>query len=416
MLILTVMVALCAVLALAQFALALRVRAGVPSLSALDAPLPTAWPRLSIVVPARNEAIGLEEALRSKLSCEYESLELVVVNDRSTDDTGAIAHRLARLDSRLRVAHIADLPAGWLGKVHAMAVGSARASGDWILFSDADVHIGPGALARILAHAEAHAIDFVSVMPQLDSVDALLDAFAGSLVRTTALAGRIWSANDDRSTIGVGVGVFSLVRRRALEKSPGLEYLRMEIVDDAALGAMLKASGARCRLIAGRSDVHLAFARRLSDLARSMEKGGFLLGSITTTLAVACVWLALDLGIPIAAILAGGLRTLCGAFTLALITATHVVLVRHFVAPARGALFWPLGLVLGVALLARSGILAWWRGAVVWRGTRYSRSELEAGRRWVRGHVRVGRAGTGCTKMQSPCPPPTWIRAASDDR
>jgi GT2 family glycosyltransferase len=389
MLALALLASICTLFAAAQFVLAVRVRMSVPPLSALHAPVPPIWPCLSIVVAARNEAEGIEEALRSKISCGYENLQIVVVDDRSTDDTGAIAERLARSDPRLTVTRVDELPPGWLGKVHAMAVGVARAGGDWILLSDADVHIAPGVLARILAHVEAHAIDFVSVLPQMDAVSPILDACGANIARMLALAGRTWSANDDGSKIGVGVGAFCLVRKRALERSPGLGYLRMEVADDVALGAMLKASGARCRLFAGRKDVHLAFAARFSDLVRSMEKGGFLLGSVLTTLTVACLWLALDLGVPVAALVAGDTLAILGAITLALLSATHLLLVRHFRAPARGALLWPLGLVVGLALLARSGILAWWRGGVVWRGTRYCKSELDAGRRWVRGRVRL---------------------------
>jgi cellulose synthase/poly-beta-1,6-N-acetylglucosamine synthase-like glycosyltransferase len=389
MLFLTVIASLCALWALAQLVFTLRVRASVPALRAVDAPAPLVWPRLSIIVPARNEASGIEKALRSKLSCGYENPEIVVVDDRSTDDTAAIVDRLARSDGRLAITHVVELPPGWLGKVHAMAVGASRATGDWILFSDADVHIEPGVLARILAHADAHAVDFVSILPQWDSTDVVLDAFGANLVRITVLAGRTWSANDDHSTIGVGVGAFNLVRKRALESSPGLGYLRMEVADDVALAAMLKASGARCRLVAGRNQVHLAFVERLSDLARSMEKGGLLLGSIGTTLSAACLWFALDLGIPIAAVGAGGIPAIFGVLHLALLTATHLVVARHFSTPVRGALLWPLGLGLGLALLARSAILARWRGAVVWRDTRYGRTELEAGRRWVRGRVRL---------------------------
>jgi hypothetical protein len=399
---LTAITSICALLAIIQLGLALRVRASVPLLSA-DVAVPGVWPRMSIIVPARNEASGIERALSSKLACGYENLEIVVVNDRSTDDTGAIAERLTRADERLTVIHIDELPPGWLGKVHAMAAGAARASGDWLLLSDADVHIEPGTLERVVAYAEAHAIDFVSLLPQMEPVDPILDACIASTVRTIMLGGRTWLANDDRSEIGVGVGAFNLVRARALQKSPGLAYLRMEIADDVALGAMLKASGARCRVLAAGTGVHLVLAERLSDLTRSSEKAGSLLGfSIARTLAVAGLLLAFDLAVPIASIVAGGLLSGLGALTLAVLAVTHAVLVHHLKAPMRGALLWPLGSIISIVLLARSGALAWWHGAVAWRGTRYSKSEIEAGRRWVGGRVRLhaGPAYPGLTTMK----------------
>jgi len=380
------LVSLCAAFAAIQLALALRVRASVPPLSAIDAPPPRAWPRLSIIVPARNEAPRIEAALSSKLRCGYENLEVVVVDDRSTDDTGAIAARLARADPRLVVMRVDTVPPGWLGKLHAMAIGAARATGDWLLFSDADVHVAPDALARIVAHAEAHDVDFVSVLPRMDPTSVLLDAFAATIARAFALGGRTWRANDDRSSVGVGVGAFNLVRRRALENSPGLGYLRMEIADDVALGAMLKASGARCRLFAARADVHLAFAATCSELLQTGEKLGFVLGFSLIKAALATgLWLAVDLAVPIAAIACGGPIAALGALALAFVTAAHVILARHFDTP--GAHLWPLGSILGAALLARAGVLAWRRGAIIWRGTRYDKAVVRAGRRWVGGRV-----------------------------
>jgi hypothetical protein len=394
MLAFTLLASLCAALAVIQLALALRVRAKVPALSALDAPAPHAWPRLSIIVPARDEASGIEAALASKLACDYDDLEIVVVDDRSTDGTGDIARRLANDDPRLTVARVDTLPPGWLGKLHAMSVGAARASGDWILLSDADVHVARGALRRIIAHAEANAVDFVSVVPRIEPNGAVLDACSVATARTVMLGGRTWRANDDASGIGVGIGAFNLVRRRALEESPGLAHLRMEVADDVALGAMMKASGARCRFFAARGDVHLVLAETFADLLRSTDKIGFLLGfSIVRALAAPFLWLAMDLGVPIAALALGGTHAVLGAITLLGLTATHLVMARHFDAPTRGAFLWPLGSLLAAVLFARAGALAWWRGAIVWRGTRYSKADVLAGRRWVGGRLRGEAVG-----------------------
>lgn len=388
---LSVVAAACALFALVQLVLALRIRATVPVLSEIDAPTPSAWPRLSVIVPARNEAHGIEAALASKLACGYPNLEVVVVDDRSTDGTGTIAARLASTDARLTVTRVDDLPPGWLGKLNALSVGVASASGDWLLLSDADVHVTKGTIERAIAHAEAHEVDFIAMLPRMHAVEPILDACVTGMIRTTALVGRTWSANDDASKIGVGVGAFNLVRRSALERSRGLAYLRMEMADDVALGAMLKASGARCRFFAARDAVHIVFAERLGVLSRGVEKGGGLLGfSLLRTLAVACAWLAIDVAVPFVALATQSpLAAALGAAQLVLLTAMHVVLARHFRLPMRGALLWPIGTIVGIALLARSGALAWWRGAIVWRGTSYGRAEIEAGRRWLSGQVRL---------------------------
>lgn len=385
-----------AVFAIVQVVLALRVGRTVPDVASIDAPTPAAWPRLSIIVPARDEAAGIEAALASKLACGYPELEIVVVDDRSTDDTGAIAARLASADSRLAVTRVDVLPDGWLGKVHAMSVGVARATGDWLLLSDADVHIEPGTIERVIAHAEAHALDMVALMPQMEQTAPVLDACITGMVRMLTLGGRAWAANDDRSTVGVGVGAFNLVRRSALAATPGLGYLRMEMVDDVALGAMLKASGARCRFFAARRAVHLVFAPSVSVLARGLEKGGGITGfSVLRSLLVVPMFIGLDLGLPIAAIATGGLASVLGVIQLAMLTATHALAARHFASPMRGAWLWPLGTVLGAVMLARSGILACVRDGIVWRGTHYGRAQIDAGRRWKGGRVRLEPEAAG---------------------
>jgi cellulose synthase/poly-beta-1,6-N-acetylglucosamine synthase-like glycosyltransferase len=385
-----VLAALGALYAIVQVALAVRTARTVPVFSTIEAPTPTAWPRLSLVVPARNEAFGIEEALRSKLACDYPEKEIVLVDDRSTDATGTIAASFAAHEPRLKIARIVELPPGWLGKVHAMSVGVDRASGEWLLFSDADVHIEPGTLQKLIAHAEADQIDMVAMMPRMDPVSPLVDACVMGLMRLITLTGRLSEANRDGSTVGVGVGAFNLVRRSALRRSPGLSHLRMEIVDDVALGAMLKASGARCRFYAARKAVHLVFAESLSVFARGLEKGGGIFGfSLVRTLVTPALGVVLDLGIPLVALASGGLPALFGAVQLALVTATFVLIARLFDGSRRGALLWPLGIVVGMAMLVRSGVLAWWRKAIVWRGTYYTQREIESGRRWIHGRVRL---------------------------
>ncbi|OJH33430.1 glycosyltransferase [Cystobacter ferrugineus] len=136
-----------------------RVMRALPRIKRLEAPAPARWPRVSMIMPARDEARTLEPAMRSKLGNSYPELELVLVNDRSTDATGSLADRFAQEEPRLQVVHIEQLPADWLGKVHAMQRGLERASGEWILFSDADVHLAPKALERIVAYAEHEGLE-----------------------------------------------------------------------------------------------------------------------------------------------------------------------------------------------------------------------------------------------------------------
>jgi glycosyltransferase involved in cell wall biosynthesis len=352
-------------------------------------------PLLSLVVPARDEEDEIADALRSKLTTRYPDLELVAVDDRSRDRTGQLMVEVAASDPRVRVVHVRELPEGWLGKLHAMARGLDAAGGEWVLFSDADVHLDGDVLERIVAHAERERLDFVGVMPGVDHEATLLDAVMVNFIRMITLLGRMWLANDDRSRIGIGVGAFNLVRRAALERTPGLGHLRMEIADDVALGAMVKACGGRARLFAGRGDVHLRFYASLGSVARSWEKFGtaFEFSLWRPTLFFGAL-LALELGLPIAGLARGGPAAVLGGLALGLGTLTHAIVARHFGLPTRGVIGWAVGLVVAVGLLMRGAFVTRAAQAITWRGTTYPRDVLLAGRRFVAGRIDLGPAST----------------------
>ncbi len=368
--------------------LVVRCARALPPISALHDPAPSSWPQLSIVVPAKNEADDIAAAIHSKLACGYPNLQVVAVDDRSTDATGEILDRLACADGRLQVVHVRELPAGWLGKLHAMERGLSLATGEWVLFSDADVMLDARTLRPLIAHAEAHAVDLVAVLPGLDAQRWGADALLGSFMRAICLLGRMWRANDDQSPIGIGVGAFNLVRRRALDQTPGLAFLRLEIADDVALGAMLKASGARCRLFAGRRDVHLGFYATLRAAAKSWEKFGTVFEfTLWRPLLFVSLLLAVELGFPLLGIAMGGLGLWLAACAWLAAGFAHLLLARHLSLPRRGALLWPLGSLLLALLLIRAAWVTSRAQGIDWRGTFYSRAELLAGRRFYAGRL-----------------------------
>ena len=303
-----------------------RVSRYVPVLGATAAAPPERWPRVSVVVPACNEARDIEAAVRSRLADDYPDLEVVIVDDRSSDGTGEIVDRLAAEDPRVRAVHVSSLPAGWLGKVHSLDRGTRAASGELLLFSDADIHVEPGAMRRAVALMEADGLGHLGVFPSLLPSHILIEATLLSFFRVIWVAARPWSVPDPGSRTAFGVGAFNLVRRSSLDASPGFTHLRMEQADDAALGQMLKVAGARCAVANGRGDVRLHFYRSLRDLVRGMEKSGAR-WPFPAVLASVALLLALELG-PWVALLGGPAARAIAAFAAALSIATTAATAR----------------------------------------------------------------------------------------
>jgi hypothetical protein len=356
---------------------------GVPVLLRDRSPSPGRWPRVSLIVPARNEVETLGPAMRSRLAEGYPALEVVLVDDRSTDGTGALVDTIAAEDPRVRALHVDSLPPGWLGKLHAMSEGLRRATGEWILFSDADVHLAPGTIARAVSLAEAQRLDHLSILPQLDPATWLVDAALASFTRTGLVLGRVWLVSDPRSTVGGSVGAFGLVRRDALERSPGLEHLRLEVADDLALGQMLKSSGSRSALANGRELVRIHWYRSLAELTRGTEKGAAvfdhrLLPALCWTGALG----ALELGPFLAAAFAPSpIARWMGLVGAALLLGSTLWMCRFAGQRTLPALLSPLGVVVNGVLLLRAAVVGKIRGGLQWRSTLYSPQELRPGRR-----------------------------------
>jgi hypothetical protein len=357
-----------------------------PQLGQLDSPAPSSWPELSVVIPARDEAKTIEPALASLLAQDYPRLEVVLVDDRSTDGTSEIAGRLAASDPRITAVHVRELPAGWLGKVHALQRGYESARGDFVLFTDADIHFAPGALRRAVAWAEAERLDHLAVLAEVHSSSFWVTMCLAATLRGLLTLLRPWQATDPRSAKAVGTGAFNLVRRAAFERTPGFEWLRLEVADDIGLGLMMKRSGGRSGLVLGRGQVHHDAYPTLADAMRGLEKNGFAQGARFSpwrgsALVVLAVVGALA---PFAAFLPVGVPwlPLVGAGALVLFATAASVLTHAFGVSLAAVLpSLPLGDLLMAYVFARATVLGVRRGGLVWRGTTYPTELLRAGQR-----------------------------------
>ena len=356
----------------------------IRSVASLKSPVKRSWPRVSVIMPARNEAATIEQALHIRCESDYPDLELIVINDRSTDDTGVIAERIAKTDDRVRVIHIETLPEGWIGKLYAMHVGAQQAQGEWLLFSDVDVHVKSGTLRRVIAWCEEKAIDHMAIIPDLYPTSFLLDVTLSVFMRHICVLGRPWNAGNPESKDAVGAGAFNLVRRKAFDHAHGFETMKLTVTDDVVFGRILKQTGARAGVLNGRDHVNVYFYRTLHDMACGSERALFtmfanfsaarliLIGTLMLFLELAPFIALLFFALPVLQMIGAGL-------TLTALVVSLVVNI-YLGRPWWTSFFVPVAIMIMYICMVRAAILGKKRGGIYWRGTFYSSEQLRKGR------------------------------------
>ncbi len=206
-------------------------------------------PLVSVLVPARNEAGTIGDCLRSLLALDYPGLEIIVIDDRSTDHTANLVQAVAAQDSRVRLIQVKELPQGWTGKTHALHQGVSQATGDWLLFVDADTRQHPLNLRVVLGYAVREQADLVSLLPRLGSEsfwERAVQPFAGIVLLILFRLPRVNSDAHPRDAFANGQ--YILIRRSVYEAVGGHEAVRTHFVEDIQLGRRVKSAGHRLRV------------------------------------------------------------------------------------------------------------------------------------------------------------------------
>lgn len=337
-------------------------------------------PRLSVIVPARNEQRHIEAALESLLKQDYANLELIVVNDRSTDRTGQILDAFAATHPRLNVVHLSELPAGWLGKNHAMHCGTQQASGQWLLFTDADVVMEPTTLRRAVGFAEHHNIDHLPMIGEIRMPNLLLESFVVMFIIYFFTYFRPWKAKDPDSRAYIGVGAFNLIRASVYHDIGTLQRIAMRPDDDVKLGKLVKTHGFRQELLDAVDLMYVPWYGSLREVVVGLEKNAFsgVDYSVLTVIAASLTALIFNVLPFIAVFVTSGIARLLYAATvltllwLCWITAAAAHLRR------RSAILFPIVVVLFIFIQWRAMLLAFFQQGIRWRDTHYSLKELKS--------------------------------------
>jgi glycosyltransferase involved in cell wall biosynthesis len=340
--------------------------------------------RVSIIVPARNEEETIEQPLRQLLALDYTNYEVIAVNDRSTDRTGEIMERVAaspQAQGRLTVLHVSELPSGWLGKTHAMWSAGQQATGDWLLFTDADVLFKHDALRRALAYAEAEPADHLVLFPRMimkSPGEKMMIAFFQTLF---VFGHRPWKVADPRTKDHIGVGAFNLIRRSVYEAIGTYQALRLEVLDDMKLGKVIKNAGYAQRNVFGGDLISLHWAKGALGVVRNLTKNFFAVLSFQW-LRVVVSWVGLaflNLMPFLGVCLAHGWARLPYAVALVSMFLIYVGMSSRSAIPPYYIVLHPVSTTLFLYILLRSMFLTLSRGGVVWRGTFYPLEELRRG-------------------------------------
>lgn len=335
-------------------------------------------PRVSIIVPARDEARGIGAAVTSMLAMDYPDFEVIVIDDRSTDGTAAALNALPDPAGRLRRLQVAELPSDWLGKNHANALGAAAASGEWLLFTDADIRFAPLALSRAMRCALEDGWDHLTAAPHARLPGVVLSQFTLYFGLLFSLFARPWAARNPSSRAHVGIGAFNLVRRSAYEAIGGHGALRLRPDDDLKLGKLLKQAGFRQLFMNGHGAIEVEWYSSWREVRDGLMKNLFAGSgySVPLTVGGSLLHVAVLTGPPLGLLFATGFAQVCSALACVLLLCQGWAS-----APSLGTKRWagvllPVFGVFGTWLMWRSMYLALSRGSIEWRGRRYPLADL----------------------------------------
>jgi glycosyltransferase involved in cell wall biosynthesis len=362
---------------------AIHLLPAMPDLTMVDWDVaPEGTPTLTVVVPARDEKDKIAATLDALMAADYAGVKVLVVDDRSTDGTGAIVDAYVeeyaeRKPGRLSAIHITELPEGWLGKTFALMVATENSASEYLLFTDADVLFSPSILRRALVCAQDLDADHMVVLPTVEVRARGEGIVLGFMQAMGVWAMRPWKVEDPKARRDVaGIGAFNLVRRDALNEIGGWLPQRLAVLEDVTLGRRMKAAGMRQRMVFAPGMVLVHWARGGHGLLVNMTKNLFSAFNFRPLLVLLMsVWIGVFFLLPLVGL--AWLPTVLPALViLCCIGALYRVMGEASRIDARYAWLYPLGATAMIFAMLRSMVVVLVRRGVVWRGTYYPLRDL----------------------------------------
>lgn len=336
-------------------------------------------PKITVILSVLNEEHNIQSALNSLLNLDYPQLEIIIVNDRSTDSTPEILDTYKKDHPHIHVHHIQHLPDGWFGKNHAMHYASQHANGDWLLFTDADVTMKRDTLKKAISYAQENKLDHLTIHELLYQKDFwLVISLLGNYFGYT-ISMRPWRVRYSWSKKALGRGAFNLVKKSAYLACGGHQSIALECLDDLKLGELLKKNGYQQDVVNAQDYVEFKWYSSLKAMVLGLEKNSFAYFQYKLLPAMTSIVFALTFFIwPIIAVILfpGWVRSL----NLAIILLTlymHIFIAKEYYIQKRYAIFYPFAMIILTYTVLNSILSIYKNKGVIWRGTHYPLKKLK---------------------------------------
>lgn len=372
-----------------------RRKRGLPPTGREDAS--RTWPRVTVIFAARNEEQAIRSTLHRLAGQDYPALDIVVADDRSDDETGAIIEEEKEKRENIRTVHVDKLPKGWLGKCHALWKGAAVAErrtkegespdvredrDEWLLFTDADVAFDQDAVRRAVAAAETYGADHLTIFPQLLWKGSLEASLLAMFAMMLGVGFRFWRVESASMHAWVGIGAFNMIRRDLYDRFGGHRALRLEVADDMKLGYLAKKYGGRSVAVYSGGAVRVRWREGARDVVRGIIRSGFAGIDFSwwrTLYAAAGITLVFLLPFFLPFLSSSLLVLCCSISVVAMLCLALGMTARAQRIPVRMIFLYPVAALLFLYGVVASAVIATIKGGVSWRDTFYSIGELREG-------------------------------------
>jgi len=334
-------------------------------------------PAVAIIIAVKDEEAEVEEALRSVCALDYPNFKVIVINDRSTDNTASILQQMAQNDPHLLLITVNELQQGWLGKNHALYRGYEASSEEWLLFTDADVKFEKDSLRKAMQYVVQNSLDHLTALPQITSRSSLFKSVMNTFALMLDVKLRPWEVSDPSSKTSMGVGAFNLVRRAAYEQAGTHRSISLRPDDDLKLGERVKHSGFRQAVVYAEGELSLEWYTSLGQFINGLMKNMYSVSNYNFGLAMSTALSTfLILVLPVPLLLLSGSPFVWMGIGIIVSQIAIMVFKKGMIANWWDALLTPFAGAVMVYIIIKSTILTIKQGGIYWRDSFYPLSEL----------------------------------------